>query len=292
MKTIWEKRNQWLQSMVLILFVLAIITLPFVMGITYSGRSEAPNHVLTYTEGQLTWDSATNVNANGVAELSLFDAVYPNVQSQDGRNVVAPGTEGFSIVRLKNSVEGDVKYTAVLYRIYNNEELPVKADLNTEGHTTAASYSLPQGVEESQVIRAVEGTVRGGEIKDFDISWLWAYSESSDQDAVDTLMGIQGDANQVTVGLYVVVEDDNSYVTPSDPTEPSKPSDPTDPTKPSDPAKPSDPTKPTEPAKPNDPSLPQTGDTNPIGIYLILMGISAIVLILLLIVRRREKECT
>ena len=251
MKRIWEKRNQWLLPMVLVLFILEVITLPFVMGITYSGRSEAPDHVLTYTKGKLTWDSATGISANGAAELDLFDAVYPNVESADGENVVAPGTEGSSIVRLKNSVKGSVKYTAVLYRIRTSENLPVEAGLGMEGHTPAESYGLPQDVEESQVIKAVKGSIRGGEIKDFDISWLWDYYESAEQDRLDTLLGIEPEADRVTVGLYIVVEDNNSYTNPT---------------------------------------LPQTGDDSRIGMYLTLMGISGVLLILLLIDRRREKK--
>ena len=185
------------------------------------------------------------------AALDLFDAVYPNVESADGENVVAPGTEGSSIVRLKNSVKGSVKYTAVLYRIRTSENLPVEAGLGLEGHTPAESYGLPQGVEESQVIKAVKGSIRGGEIKDFDISWLWDYYESAEQDRLDTLLGIEPEADRVAVGLYIVVEDNNSYTNPT---------------------------------------LPQTGDDSRIGMYLTLMGISGVLLILLLIDRRREKK--
>lgn len=252
MKRIWEKRNQWLLPMVLVLFILEVITLPFVMGITYSGRSEAPDHVLTYTKGKLTWNSATGIGENGAAELDLFDAVYPNVVSADGEDVVAPGTEGFSIVRLKNSVKGKINYTAVLYRIRTSEALPVEARLDMEGHSTATSYGLPEGVDESQVIKAVKGSIGGGEIKDFDISWLWDFYESGEQDKIDTMLGIQAEADRVTVGLYIVVEDNNSY---------------------------------------SNPTIPQTGDDSRIGMYLTLMGISGVLLILLLIDCRREKKC-
>ena len=247
-----EKVNRWLLPAVLILFILEVMTLPLVLGITYSGRSESPNHILTYTQGKLTWDSATGIDKNGAAELDLFDAEYPGVESEDGSNVVAPGTEGYNIVRLKNSVSGSVKYTAVLYRIRTNEDLPVEAALIGSSFTDTANYPLPKGVETYQVLRAVTGTVKGGEIQDFDISWLWEFETSAEQNEIDTFLGDKDYADEVTVGLYIVVEDNNSYVTPD---------------------------------------IPKTGDESHIGMYVGLMVISLVMLILLLCDRRKEKKC-
>lgn len=248
-----EKVSRWLLPTVLILFILEVMTLPLVLGITYSGRSESPDHILTYTQGKLTWDKATGIDENGVAELDLFDAVYPSVESEDGGNVVAPGTEGYNIVRLKNSVSGSVKYTAVLYRIRTSEDLPVEAELIGSNFTDTTNYPLPDGVAAYQVLRAVTGTVKGGEIQDFDISWLWEFETSTEQDEIDTFLGDKNNADNVTVGLYIVVEDNNSYITPD---------------------------------------IPKTGDESHIGMYVGLMVISLVMLILLLWDRRKEKKCT
>jgi len=223
-----------------------------VVGITYSGRSESPNHILTYTQGKLTWDSATGINENGSAELNLFDAVYPGVEAGDGGNVIAPGTEGYSIVRLKNSVSGSVNYTAVLYRIRSSEDLPVEAELIGSSFTDTVSYPLPDDVEAHQVLRAVSGTVKSGEIQDFDISWLWEFETSANQDKTDTFIGDKVNADEATVGLYIVVEDSNTYITPD---------------------------------------IPKTGDESHIGMYMGLMVISLIMLILLLWDRRKENKC-
>ena len=234
-----EKISRWLLPAVLILFILEVMTFPLALGITYSGRSESPNHILTYTQGKLTWDNAAGIGANGAAQLDLFDAVYPGVQSGDGRNVVAPGTEGFNIVRLKNSVGGSVNYTAVLYRIRTSEALPVEANLTGSNFTDTTNYPLPPGVAKDQVIRAVSGTVKGSEIQDFDISWLWAFQTSTGQDEIDTFLGNKNNADEVTVGLYIVVEDNNSYVVPE---------------------------------------IPKTGDESHIDMYVALMVISLILL--------------
>lgn len=62
-----------------------------------------------YARGSLKWDSATGIDANGVACLSLFDIAYENVRSDDGDKLVAPGTSEQSVIRLKNGVSGHTK---------------------------------------------------------------------------------------------------------------------------------------------------------------------------------------
>lgn len=242
--------SRWLLPVVLILFILQVLTLPFVLGFTYSGRSEAPDHILTYTENKLTWDDATGIGGNGEAQLKVFEAEYPAVSAADGADVVAPGTDGFHIVRLKNGVQGAVSYTAVLYRIVTDETLPVDTALEGSGFADTTSYPLPQGVNEEDVIRAVSGTVNGGTIQDFDIRWLWEFETDEARDAADTLLGNKADADQVTVGLYIVIQDENSYVIPE---------------------------------------TPKTGDGSHVAFFATLMIISALLLVLLLMDRRRER---
>ena len=206
-----EKASRWLLPAILILFILEVLTLPLVLGFTYADRNETPNHILTYTPGKLTWDSAAGIDENGAAELDLFDAVYPGIESADGSDVVAPGAKGYSIVRLKNSVTGSVKYTAVLYRICTNKDIPVEAELIGSSFTDTDNYPLPDGVAAHQILQAVTGTVNGGEIQDFDISWIWEYETSAAQNEINTFLNNTG---EVTVGLHIVVEDNNSYFTP------------------------------------------------------------------------------
>ena len=261
-----EQQRRWLLPVVLILFILEIATLPFVINLTYSGRSEAPNHVLTYTADRsnvkLTWDSATGIRDDGSAELDLFDAIYPSVEANNGENVIAPGTDGFNIIRLKNSAGGAIKYTAVLYRIRTSDQLPVDVTLSGENFTDTAYYHLPDGVEGNQVVRAVTGTLGGDQIQDFDINWLWSYYDDETQDIVDTYLGdgaALGNDERVTVGFYITVEDDNDYNVEDD--------------------------------DPVIPSAPQTGDNSMLGLYFTLMCISGIMLILLFVSRRREEKC-
>lgn len=254
-KTFFSKKRNWLLPTVLILFILEVITFPFVLGFTWADRSDTPERVLTYTQGKLTWDSAAEIDENGAAELSLFDTVYQDTKSDNGDKLVTPGTEDGSIVRLKNSVSDTISYTAVLYRIRSTDELPVEATLTGDRFTDTDSYTLPQGVTDSDVIRAVSGTVGGGLIQDFDINWNWQFENGNKQNVIDTWLGnkaADGNAEDITIGLYVVVvEDGNIYVTPDS---------------------------------------PKTGDVG-IGIYVVLMCISGALLILLLWDKRRELKC-
>lgn len=254
MHTFLNKQRHWLFPTVLILFILEIIAFPFALGFTWAGRSETPERVLSYTPGSLTWDSAADIDPNGAANLSLFETLYYNVKSDNEDKVVAPGTQSSSIVRLKNSVSGEIRYTAVLYRMRSTELLPVEVSLSGDGFTDTAAYDIPNGVKEEDVIRAVSGTVGGGMIQDFDIDWRWQFYESDRQDMIDTWLGDKaagGDADDVTVGLYIVVEDENSYIIPTP---------------------------------------PQTGDTG-VGIYIVLICVSGAVLILLIIDRKRSQRC-
>lgn len=204
----------WITPILTILLVAVMLTIPLATGHTYSDRSESLDHTLTYTKNKLMWDSATKVDSKtGVAELDLFDAMYDNVKSQDGRNVIAPGTEGYNIVRLKNDAAGSIEYTAVLYTIKSDDTLPVKVFLTGEGMSETDTYALPKGVDKSDVIKAVSGKLSGGKVQDFDIHWLWNFETSAAQNVADTNFGVAAQSNpdDMTVGLYIVVEDNTNY---------------------------------------------------------------------------------
>ncbi len=247
---IWEKSTKWLLPVLLILFILEVIAFPFAVDLTYAGRSENPDYTLTYQNNRLSWSNVPGILENGTAELSLFDAKYKNVQSTDGNAIVAPGTEGFHIIRLHNSAPRSVAYTAVLYAIKSSEKLPVDVNMENPGSQDAPQPVLPEGVREEQIIRCVTGKIGAGEVSDFDILWLWNYFVSREQDLVDLDLGnksVNGNPEDITVGFYLVVEDSGTSVTP------------------------------------------QTGDKTQLTLYLTLMAISGGAVLLLLITKKREK---
>lgn len=257
MNRILEKCRPWLLPAVLILFILQMVMLPYAAGYTYAGRSDAPDHILNYYINSLRWATDTDINEDGVAELSLFRAEYfaegsetdVSVRAEDGRNVVAPGTSGHSMVRFQNKVAGPVRVYITLYGIKSNDALPVRATLEEmDGFEPSRKMILPEGVAEEQVFTCVTGWVGGRAIQDIDVNWQWDYFDSETQDIIDTMLGSQDTMDDITVGLYIVVEDSNDY------------------------------------------SIPKTADSG-IGMYLVLMAISGLLLILLLLERRKEQRC-
>ena len=65
-----EKTNRL--EVVLTLLLIQLILLPAALGVTYASSGTRPEHILTYTTGRLTWDSATETDAQGAARLELF----------------------------------------------------------------------------------------------------------------------------------------------------------------------------------------------------------------------------
>lgn len=240
----------WLLPVFLILFILEVIAFPFAVGLTYAGRSEDPDHTLSYRTNQLTWSNVEGIDKNGVAELSIFDAEYPNVSADDGSAVVAPGTEGRNIIRLKNDADGKIEFTTVCYTIKGDSELPVEVGLADGDFTDTKKYLLPDGVDESQVIRAVAGSVGRGEKIDFDVSWVWNYEMCDEQDMIDVDFGdrsANGKPDDIKVGFYLVVEDNNEFY------------------------------------------APQTGNHTSFTLYITLMCISGGILLILTIFRKQER---
>ena len=217
MNTVSKKHTNWTLPALLVLFLLQVITIPYGMECTWAAPS-TPTHVLTYEQGKLTWDKDTAVDANGTALLAIFHSEYDgSVVSDDETKVVAPGTGNKTIVRLANKVSGPITYKAVLYRVMENEDLAVLESTLSGRHTPASTYPLPAGVLPEQVIHAVGGTVQGKEIRDLDVDWMWKYYIDSDQDLIDTALGdlaSEGKDTNITLGLYIVVEDNNSYYVP------------------------------------------------------------------------------
>ena len=210
-----KKISQWLLPAVLVLFILEVLTLPLVLEVTYAGREDGPDHILTYTPGELLWDGATGIDEHGVAQLSLFQTVYGETVDAGGDKVVAPGTEGLNILRLKNEAENPITYTAVLYQIRSNDDLPVQVALQGENFTDTEEFALPYDVPPESVLRAVTGVLPADQIQDFDISWLWQYETDEEQDRIDTILGSREEPDNITVGVYIVVEDDGYTVEPA-----------------------------------------------------------------------------
>ena len=236
---------------VLILFLLEIITFPIVVYFTYADRSESPCHTITYEDHKLSWDKSTSVDAEGTAKLDLFDGRYENAVSDDGSNIVAPGTEMNPILRLINGENEKLIYTAVLYKI-KAEDIPVEVSVSGTGFTDTEEYMLPSGVNRECVIKAVTGEVEPYKLQDFDLHWKWDFEKDDHQNMTDTEAGnraAENTADEVTLGFYIVVQSENGDI-----------------------------------------SYPETGDGSLITGYTVLIVISAVMLALLIIDERRRED--
>lgn len=275
MKTVLAQYKNWLLPAVLILFILQAVTFPFALGQSWAGRSETPDHLLTFNmRGRLVWDSETVVDDNGVAQLNLFDSKYGNpvtVGSADGSKLAAPGTGKQTMIRLYNKFINTIVYKVVLYQYQDNipEEINMQDKLQTQlldaidgrGFADDTKPVLPEGVTEDQVIRAVTGKISAQKYQDFDISWLWDF-EAEGKDGEDTLLGslaAEGKDPNVTLGVYIVAQMDISgggggsgdVITPES---------------------------------------PKTGDSG-IGVYLGLTAVCGGMLMLLLWEKRKARKC-
>lgn len=227
MKRVFAQYKNWLLPAVLILFILQAVTFPFALGKSWAGRSEMPDHLLTCNmKGHLVWDSETEVDDNGVAQLNLFASKYGDPvtvdSGEDGSKLVAPGTNKETIVRLYNKFINNIVYKVVLYQYQENipEKINMRDKLQTRlldaidglGFADDTKPVLPEGVTEDQVIRAVTGKISSQKYQDFDINWLWDF-EAEGKDGEDTLLGsltAEGKDPSTTLGMYIVAQPDTS----------------------------------------------------------------------------------
>ena len=239
-----------LLPVLVVLFVIEVLLFPIVVQTSYATKSETPEHILTYTKNKLTWDHQTQVNQHGAAELTLFHNKDQHVESLNSDKVVAPGMQGENTIRLKNDAPKEVSFYAVFYRLESDLRLPIQTSIDSQNIKTTSSYPMMDGIEPEQVIEAYQGTIRPQTIHDFDISWVWDFEVNELQDVLDTELGDRA-SDDLTLGSYIVVEDNNSYIQPD---------------------------------------VPITGDTFMVNGYITLLCISALTLFVLLWKRKKEDE--
>ena len=203
-----KARSGILAVLVAVLAIAVLITFPYAFNLTWSLPGADSDRTLTYSTGKLTWDSAADIDSNGVIRLSMFRSDYGNVAAENGENVIAPGTEKTTRVRLLNTAGGSIRYTAVLYRL-DETDVPVQAGL-AGTDLAVTNYTLPNGVTKDQVVGAVGGALSGTSVKTVDVDWKWDYSIDDPADGHDTQLGNHSPSDAVQYGLYVVVEDENS----------------------------------------------------------------------------------
>ena len=219
MRLVPRKLNicRWLLPLVVALVVVEIACFPIVLEKIYASKFVSPDRTLAYVGGNIESGDGFQYNGAGKVELNLFSTEYGDtVLSGDKDKVVAPGTGGSDTVQLQNRVTGEVTYTAVFYLTTTAESIPL--DVSVKGALTdTQEYPIPEGIEGTQVFRAVSGTLAGGEILNFDIEWEWAFDRGEEGDTEDTTLGTKEDLDDVSIGVAITIEDNNEYTLPLNP---------------------------------------------------------------------------
>lgn len=209
-----KRLDKILPIAVIVTLVAALAILIF--GVTYAANSsDTPIHVLHYDTGRLYWSHGSErIDERGVYKLSLFESLPTG---EDGEKILSPGDAYKNTVELRNKTGHEVSYTAVLYKI-SGDNVPIITDFsNISSSHNEEFYTLPAGVADSDVVRAVSGTIGAREIQSFEIDWKWEYFVSEEQDKIDTALG-NLEYSDVVMGVWITV-DDPSTVTPIPPKE-------------------------------------------------------------------------
>lgn len=166
------------------------------------------------------------INADTV-EMDLFDDAYStDVESNDGDNVIAPGTtktSNFSILNTNATLAPEVKYEIAINlddaeiadAIKNNPNIQWKLDDNAWGtwdQMIAAIKLLSGEADGSKVYNATEIATEFANGKTHTISWQWLFENDADsdgsftdEDAYDTEMGNLAASGDIEVLLKITI---------------------------------------------------------------------------------------
>jgi len=200
-----KKRINRLLPIIALTFLVVALSMAVLFGITYGANSsDTPIHVLNYETGRLYWTNGSErIDENGVYKLSLFDSLPTG---DDGEKIISPGDAYKNTIELRNKTGHAVSYTAVLYKI-SGDNVPIITDFSNVPVTNNEEfYSLPDGVTETDVVRAVSGEMDAFGIQNFEIDWKWEYFVSDEQDKADTALG-NLEYSDVVMGVWITVTD-------------------------------------------------------------------------------------
>ena len=155
------------------------------------------------------------------------------------------------MIRLLNESSGKISYRAVLFYKKSDEALPASLTLSGEDFRDSENTALPKELRDMSVVRSVTGELAAKGLQELDVSWLWKFEDgekTAERDESDTSFG---NADTLSAGVYIVIEDENGTVLPD---------------------------------------VPKTGDTSRLAAYIILMCCSASSLLVLFFAGRKRKD--
>lgn len=237
-------------------------------GITHVTRSNGPRIarplVLTArplflaAPGFQAYDE--NTVWSGETDVEIFSIRYDNesgettVRSRDGTKVLAPGTGSTYEFALENTGNVALDYTLEMEAWFSDAEYPIPVVASVVSHE--GEYLLGGAEEMVDVLRLEEvrqsGTIAAGNIMPYALNWEWPFELD---DEYDTMLGNMAVEDELS--LTILIRTTATYS--NDPDEPGG-------------------------------VPPQTGDTSHIGLYAAMMVASLAGVLILLLLRNKEKE--
>ena len=196
-----DKKHKFLAT-IIVLILCVVLTTVFIFAVTFAGDANTPDAVATYTMNNLKWNIPED--ANGVAQLNIFG------EPEEGEELplIHPFSKGSSYIRLKNDEPGNINYYVYIY--YECDvNVPVKFEVIGAENGYDDTVYLPSELEGKKLIEKASGTLKGRDLKNFEIKWYW----DTETDKKDTEIGNKAVDEDIIYKAHVmiVVEDNNSY---------------------------------------------------------------------------------
>lgn len=193
------KRSSMMVRLVVALALIMMFTMCFVGG-TFAKYTSSGSGTASATVAEWSFTvGGTDIVTTDTFTFDLFNPINDTKDHQDENDVadtkIAPGTEGFFDLVLKNESEVTAQY-AIDYTVTTNG-IPVEFSVDNGNHWATTLTDVPASNDTKLEV--------GSEAKTITVQWRWAFEDNSDipaRDAIDTALGKAGTA-QLTVTAAV-----------------------------------------------------------------------------------------
>ena len=185
----FAKRHKIFLIVIILLFLLSVAALSFCL-VDYAQQDKR--------------EVALKVDND--AEVNIFSAYYTGangeivVQSADNNKVIAPGTKGEHLIRLRNADEYAIDYEIdPNVKFLSGDRVPLLVRMrNVDGNYllgSATEWASLQALREF----SHKGTLKKAEAGEFVFEWQWPYESGNDEQ--DTQLGNQQNGAGVEIGF-------------------------------------------------------------------------------------------